>query len=183
LTYWVVHAGLIGRYLRTTKRENRDSGIEAPMKVYVLALLIQRVVEHTTGESGFQLRHRLNNLQATKFRTATHHFFHRNEPPKELRGLFKKLNISMSKQVLASEIGYFLAVELIIATLQIKFVESLGDNLQLHRSKKSTLSLYLLALRTNKTSACKMSPSEGESNCSIWPPYSKPCANRSSYTM
>jgi hypothetical protein len=40
-------------YLRTTKRKNRDSGTEAHMKIYVLALLIQRVVEHTVGNSGF----------------------------------------------------------------------------------------------------------------------------------
>ena len=33
-------------YLQTTKRKNRDSGIEVHMKICVLALLIQRVVEH-----------------------------------------------------------------------------------------------------------------------------------------
>jgi hypothetical protein len=32
-------------YLRTTKRKNRDSGIEVHMKIRVLALLIQRVVD------------------------------------------------------------------------------------------------------------------------------------------
>lgn len=101
MTYLVVHARLIGMYLRTTKRKNRDNGIEAPMKICVLVLLIQRVVEHTTSESGFQLRHRLNNLQATKLRTATHRFFQRNEPSQELRDVFKKLDISMPKPVLA----------------------------------------------------------------------------------
>jgi hypothetical protein len=88
-------------YLRTTKRKNRDSGIEAHMKICVRALLIQRVVEHTTGESGFQLRHRLNNLQATELRTATHRFFQRNEPSQKLRDVFKNLDISMPKPVLA----------------------------------------------------------------------------------
>ena len=88
-------------YLRTTKRKNRDSGIEAHMKICVLALLIQRVVEHTVGESWFQLRPCLNSLQATELRTATHRFFQRNEPTQELRDLFKKLDISMPKQVLA----------------------------------------------------------------------------------
>jgi hypothetical protein len=34
-------------YLRTTKRKNRDSGIEAHMKICVLTLLIQRMVEQT----------------------------------------------------------------------------------------------------------------------------------------
>jgi hypothetical protein len=75
--------------------------IEAPVKTWVLALLIQRVVEHTTGESWFPLRHPLNALQATEFRTATHQFFHRNEPTPELTRLFKKLAISMPNQVLA----------------------------------------------------------------------------------
>ena len=75
--------------------------IEAHVKICVLALLIQRVVEHTTGESWFALRHRLSALQATEFRTATHQFFHRTEPAPELKQLFKKLEISMPKQVLA----------------------------------------------------------------------------------
>jgi hypothetical protein len=59
------------------------------------------VVEHTTGEAGFQLRHRLNNLQATELRTATHRFFQRNEPSQKLRDVFKNLDISMPKPVLA----------------------------------------------------------------------------------
>ena len=53
MTYLVVHARLIGLYLRTTKRKNRDSDIEVHMKICVLALLIQRVVELTVGQSGF----------------------------------------------------------------------------------------------------------------------------------
>ena len=59
-------------YLRTTQRKNRDSGIEAHMKICVLALLIQRMVELTVGQSWFQLRLCLNSLQATELRTATH---------------------------------------------------------------------------------------------------------------
>jgi transposase len=77
------------------------SRIEAHVKICVLALLIQRVVEHTTGTSWFPLRHELNRLQATEFRTATHQFFHRTEPTPELKRLFKKLEISMPHQVLA----------------------------------------------------------------------------------
>jgi hypothetical protein len=75
--------------------------IEAHVKICVLALLIQRVVEHTTGQSWFQFRHHLNALQATEFRTATHRFFHRTAPSAEVQKLFKKLAISMPKQVLA----------------------------------------------------------------------------------
>ena len=75
--------------------------IEAHVKICVLALLIQRVVELTVGESWFQLRPCLNSLQATELRTATHRFFQRNEPTRELRDVFKKLDISMPKQVLA----------------------------------------------------------------------------------
>jgi hypothetical protein len=77
------------------------SRIEAHVKICVLALLIQRVVEHTTGTSWFPLRHELNRLQATEFRTATHQFFHRTEPTPELKRLFKKLEIPMPHQVLA----------------------------------------------------------------------------------
>ena len=75
--------------------------IEAHVKIGVLALLIQRVVEHTTGQSWLQIRHHLNALQATEFRTATHQFFHRTEPSSEVQKLFKKLAISMPKPVLA----------------------------------------------------------------------------------
>jgi hypothetical protein len=75
--------------------------IEAHVKICVLALLLQRVVEHTTGESWFPLRHQLNGLQAIEFRTATHPFFHRTEPTHELRRLFKTLEISIPNQVLA----------------------------------------------------------------------------------
>ena len=74
---------------------------QAHVKIGVLALLIQRVVELTVGQSWFQLRQCLNSLQATELRTATHRFFQRNEPIQELRDLFKKLAISMPKQVLA----------------------------------------------------------------------------------
>jgi hypothetical protein len=83
--------------------------IEAPMKICVLAALLQRVVEHTTGESWLSLHHRLNALQATEFRTATHPFFHRNDPTPALKQLFKKLEISMPNQVLA---GHALPSEL-----------------------------------------------------------------------
>jgi hypothetical protein len=101
---------VIERCFRSLKRGQIQIGpmyyrlpqrIEAHVKIGVLALLIQRVVEHTTGESWFSLRHQLNALQATEFRTATHQFFHRNEPTPELTRLFKKLAISMPNQVLA----------------------------------------------------------------------------------
>lgn len=74
--------------------------IEAHVKIGVLALLIQRVVEHTTGESRFSLRHQLNTLQTTEFITATHQFFQRNEPTTDLTRLFKKLAIAMPNRVL-----------------------------------------------------------------------------------
>jgi hypothetical protein len=71
------------------------------VKICVLALLLQRVVEHTTVVSWCSLRHELNRLQATEFRTATHQFFHRTEPTLELKRLFKKLEISMPHSMLA----------------------------------------------------------------------------------
>jgi transposase len=75
--------------------------IEAHVKICVLALLIQRVVEHTTGESWLPLHHELDKLQAAEFRTTTHQFFQRTEPTLELKRLFKKLEISMPNSVLA----------------------------------------------------------------------------------
>jgi transposase len=101
---------VIERCFRSLKRGQIQLGpmyhrlsqrIEAHVKICVLALLIQRVVEHTTGQPWFPLRHTLNRLQATEFRTATHRFFHRTEPTPELKRLFKKLEISMPNQVLA----------------------------------------------------------------------------------
>jgi hypothetical protein len=59
------------------------------------------VMELTVGRSWFQLQLCLNSLQATELRTATHRFFQRNEPFQELRDVFKKLDISMPKPVLA----------------------------------------------------------------------------------
>lgn len=101
---------VIERCFRSLKRGQIQLGpmyhrlsqrIEAHVKICVLALLIQRVVEHTMGASWFPLRHELNGLQAIEFRTATHQFFHRTEPAPELKRLFKKLEISMPNQVLA----------------------------------------------------------------------------------
>jgi transposase len=102
--------GVIERCFRSLKRGQIYLGpmyhrlaqrIEAHVKICVLALLIQRVVELTVGESWFQLRHCLNSFQATELRTATHRFFQRNEPSQKLRDVFKKLDISMPKPVLA----------------------------------------------------------------------------------
>jgi hypothetical protein len=83
------------RYHRLPQR------IEAHVKIGVLALLIQRVGEPTTGASWFPLRPELNRLQATEFRTATPQFFHRTELTPELKRLFKTLEISIPNQVLA----------------------------------------------------------------------------------
>ena len=79
-------------YLRTTKRKNRDSGIEAHMKIYVLALLIQRVVELTVGQSWFQLRQCLNRLQATELRTLPTDFSSEMNPLSN-SGMYSKTSI------------------------------------------------------------------------------------------
>jgi hypothetical protein len=101
---------VIERCFRSLKRGQIQLGpmyhrlpqrIEAHGKICVLALLIQRVAEHTTGQSWLPLHHEIDKLQAAEFRTATHQFFQRTEPTLELKRLFKKLEISMPNSVLA----------------------------------------------------------------------------------
>jgi Transposase len=74
--------------------------IEAHVKICVLALWIQRVAEHTCGKTWNWLRYTFAQLQATEFRTPSHQFFRRNEPPQEVAALLKTLNIPMPKPTL-----------------------------------------------------------------------------------
>ncbi len=73
--------------------------IEAHVKICVLALLIERVAELATGLSWPRIRHEMERLQVTKYRTKTHQFFERNELPSGAGAILKKLEISPPKTV------------------------------------------------------------------------------------
>lgn len=75
--------------------------IETHVKICVLALLIERIAEHTCGKPWSRIRHHLTTLQATQFHTKEFCFFQRNQPSKEVSGIFKKLKIPLPKPVLS----------------------------------------------------------------------------------
>ena len=62
--------------------------IETHVKICVLALLIERIAEHTCGKPWSRIRHHLTALQATQFHTKEFCFFQRNQPSKEVSGIF-----------------------------------------------------------------------------------------------
>jgi hypothetical protein len=75
--------------------------IETHVKICVLALLIERVAEHTCQQPWSRIRHHLRTLQATEFHTEDFCFYQRNQPSKEVSALFKKLDIALPKPVLS----------------------------------------------------------------------------------
>ena len=75
--------------------------IEAHVKICVIALLIERVIELRCGKPWAHIRHVLGTLQATEFHASSHLFFQRNQPSKQLKALLKKLQISLPDSVLA----------------------------------------------------------------------------------
>jgi transposase len=74
--------------------------IEAHVKICVLALLIERVAELATGLPWPRIRHELERLQVTEYRTKTHQFFERNELPTGASEILKKLTIPPPKTVI-----------------------------------------------------------------------------------
>ena len=77
--------------------------IEAHVKLCVLALLVERVVELRTNLSWARVRHTLRTLQAVEFRTARHRFFRRSELTSEVNALLQAIDIKPPKQLLAAE--------------------------------------------------------------------------------
>ncbi len=75
--------------------------IETHVKICVLALLLERVAEHTCQQPWSRIRHHLQTLQATQFHTKDFCFFQRNQPSKEVSAIFKKLDIPLPKPVLS----------------------------------------------------------------------------------
>lgn len=74
--------------------------IEAHVRICVLALLIERMAELICDQPWFRIRRSLEGLQVTKYQTATHIFFQRNEISQQVKQMFKSLKIPPPKQVL-----------------------------------------------------------------------------------
>ncbi|RLB74939.1 MAG: IS1634 family transposase [Deltaproteobacteria bacterium] len=74
--------------------------IESHVKICVLALLIERIVELACGMSWHKIRHKLEAVQASKFFNSSHSFVCRNELPLDASNIFKSLNIKPPKQIL-----------------------------------------------------------------------------------
>jgi transposase len=73
--------------------------IEAHVKICVLALLIERVVEIRCGKPWSQIARVLRKMQATKFATTNHVFFQLNELPSGAKAILKSLAIPCPKVV------------------------------------------------------------------------------------
>ena len=70
------------------------------MKICVLSLMLERVVERTCKQSWFRIRQALLKLQASKYQTKNFYFFQRNEPSPEISKILKALDVSLPKKVL-----------------------------------------------------------------------------------
>jgi hypothetical protein len=77
--------------------------IETHVKVCVLALLIERIVERETGMPWARVRHALDHLQATEYEAPAGRFFVANELPREVAAILKALKIQPPKRILATE--------------------------------------------------------------------------------
>lgn len=75
--------------------------IEAHIKICVLALLMERLVERATGRPWSRIRPALDRLQATEYQTDSHQFFRINELPDDAARVLKALDIAPPKAVLA----------------------------------------------------------------------------------
>lgn len=74
--------------------------IEAHVKICVLALLIERVVEKAVDRPWARIREDLRQLQASEFRTESHQFFQRNQPSKKALEALNSLDIKLPQPVL-----------------------------------------------------------------------------------
>lgn len=74
--------------------------IESHIRICVLALLIERVVELTTKETWQKMLATLQTLQATRFEAVNHGFYRLNDISPDLKSLLKTLKIQLPKQVI-----------------------------------------------------------------------------------
>lgn len=77
--------------------------IESHVKICVLALLIERIVERESKLPWAKARHALDRLQATEYHADNHRFFEANELPGEAAAILRVLKVKPPKQVLAVE--------------------------------------------------------------------------------
>jgi transposase len=77
--------------------------IESHIRICVLALLIQRVAEIACKQSWSKIHDTLQKLQVTQCQTSTHIFFRLNEVIKEVKEVFKSLEVPLPKGVLGIE--------------------------------------------------------------------------------
>ncbi len=77
--------------------------IETHVKICVLALLFERIIERESGRSWARARLALDRLQATEYHTDSHRFFQANELPHEAAAILSALKIKPPKQVLSTE--------------------------------------------------------------------------------
>ena len=75
--------------------------IEAHVKICVLALLVERVIEKTCGKPWSKIRETLQTLQASRFYAENFQFFQRNEPSLSVIETLKNLGIKLPKRILA----------------------------------------------------------------------------------
>jgi transposase len=74
--------------------------IESHVRICVLALLIQRVVEISCHMPWARVRHILQQIQVAECQTPEHVFFRLNEVSREAKEIFKKLEIPLPKSVI-----------------------------------------------------------------------------------
>lgn len=74
--------------------------IEAHIRICVLALLIERIVETETQETWKSISTSLQTLQATRYEAETHGFYRLNDISPNLKSLLKNLKVSIPKQVI-----------------------------------------------------------------------------------
>jgi transposase len=67
--------------------------IETHVKICILALLIERVIEISCGEPWSRIRRKLEELQISQFHTPEYRFFRRNEISAKTRNLLKVIGI------------------------------------------------------------------------------------------
>jgi transposase len=77
--------------------------IESHIRICVLSLLIQRIIERECGQSWWSIRDKLKGLQVTRCETKNFYFFHRNKVQKPFAEIYKKLGIALPAQVLGIE--------------------------------------------------------------------------------
>ena len=77
--------------------------IEAHVKLCVLSLLIERVVEIECNATWSRIQHCLEGLQVSEFRTNSHKFFRRNEITPNVRNLLNKLKVPIPNIALELE--------------------------------------------------------------------------------